>query len=64
MTPTVATGSQSVKRGKKAVTGSLTWNPAEHESMDSESEVVSDLSSMQTSEIRLKHWGQKAKDMG
>jgi len=37
---------------------------AEHESMDSESEAVSELSSAQTSQIRLIGWSQKAKDIG
>jgi hypothetical protein len=44
ITPTVATGPQSVKRGEKAIS----WKPhlvaAEHESMDSASEAVSELS--------------------
>jgi hypothetical protein len=40
ITPTVATGHQSVKRGEKMVTGSLNWNPIEHESMDSASQDV------------------------
>lgn len=63
ITPTVATGSQSVKRGEKAIS----WKPhpvdAEHESMDSESEAVSELSSHQPSQIRLIGWSQKAKDI-
>ncbi|MBD1999766.1 hypothetical protein H6G00_24660 [Leptolyngbya sp. FACHB-541] len=37
---------------------------AEHESMDSESEAVSELSSDQPSQIRLIGWSQKAKDIG
>jgi hypothetical protein len=37
---------------------------AEHESMDSASEAVSELSSAQSSQIRLIGWSQKAKDMG
>jgi len=44
ITPTVATSHQSVERGEKAVTGSLIWNLVEHESMDSESKDVSELS--------------------
>jgi hypothetical protein len=64
ITPTVATGSQSVKRGEKA----SSWQPhpvaAEHESMDSESKGVSELSSLQPSQIRLSGWSQKAKDKG
>ncbi|MGJ3248253.1 MAG: hypothetical protein ACFE0I_19485 [Elainellaceae cyanobacterium] len=61
--PTVATGPQSVKRGKKAIN----WKPhpvdAEHESMDSESKAVSELSSDQSSQIRLIGWSQKAKEI-
>ncbi len=44
ITPTVATSPQSVKRGEKAVTGSLIWNSVEHEFMDSESKDVFELS--------------------
>jgi hypothetical protein len=62
ITPTVATSHQSVKRGEKAVTGSLIWNPVEHEPMDSVSEDVSELSLTATSQIRLIGWSQKAKD--
>lgn len=45
ITPTVATSPQPVKRGEKAVTGSLIWKSAEQESMDNASEDVSELSS-------------------
>jgi TIR domain len=41
ISPTVATGPQSVKRGEKVATASLKQNPIEHESMDSASEGVS-----------------------
>lgn len=53
ITPTVATSHQSVKRGEKAVTGSLIWNPVEQEPMDSASKDVPKLSSLANSQIRL-----------
>ena len=64
ITPTVATGHQSVKRDEKAVTTNLTSNPAEQESMDSESEDVVELSSHVNSQLRLTGCRQKAKDRG
>ena len=64
ITPTVATGHQSVKRGEKAVTANLTSNPVEQESMDSESKDVVELSSRVNSQNRLTGCSQKAKDMG
>lgn len=61
ITPTVATSHQSVKRGEKAVTGSLIWNPVEQESMDSVSKDVFELSSPFSSQIRLTGYCQKGK---
>ncbi len=64
ITPNGKVGNRLLKRGEKEVMINLVSNPFKQGLMSNESEGILILSLSATSEKRLTHWSQKAKDNG